>query len=207
MELLFARFDLITGQSSAYLQGAFSAQDKRNKVYESLESAIGKLQNSIISYSEIYGPESVGLTPQYYFLGEYFTNMSRELEGEEKEEKLIIVKQIYLKIADLWKSFFSNYNPQPDQNLSLLLAIGKYYIKKIENKIERTEFFGKNEKELNLKYKLIFAAIFKSTEEDGKGHNPYSDKIEKIKEELKENIIDQAFVEEMEMIIKEDYNE
>ena len=36
------------------------------------EKTIDKLNSSIIIYSEIYGPENVGLTPQYYYLAEYF---------------------------------------------------------------------------------------------------------------------------------------
>ena len=36
------------------------------------EQTIDKLNSSIIIYSEIYGPENVGLTPQYFYLAEYF---------------------------------------------------------------------------------------------------------------------------------------
>lgn len=64
-----------------------------------------KLCSSIITYAEIYGPESVGLTPHYYYLASYFlensyNNDSDYLGSEYK------AKNIFLKIADIWKKYF-----------------------------------------------------------------------------------------------------
>ena len=51
LDLLFGRFNM-----------------KIKKYSESID----KLTNSIVLYSEIYGPENVGLTPQYFYLAEYY---------------------------------------------------------------------------------------------------------------------------------------
>ena len=71
------------------------------------EQTIDKLTSSIITYSEIYGPENVGLTPHYYYLAEYF--LSTVFKDYNKEQnKKIIVKKIYSKIAELWRQYFAD---------------------------------------------------------------------------------------------------
>jgi hypothetical protein len=86
LDLLFARFHLVN-------------------INKNLEEAMNKLSNSIILYSEIYGPESVGLTPHYYYLASYF--IEKKLgDKETQESRDIIIKNIYQKIADVWRKFF-----------------------------------------------------------------------------------------------------
>ena len=105
LDLLFARFNLLTRSPDA----------------------IDKLTSSIITYSEIYGPESVGLTPQYYYLADYFLDMGMGDDKMEKKRKTV-VKNIYLKIADIWKQYFVGMvNPlfltNDDQDLILAICI------------------------------------------------------------------------------------
>lgn len=83
LDLLFARFNL--------------AIKKYNEASE-------KINNSIILYSEIYGPESVGLTPNYYYLASYFGERPNVDGYNDKRE--LIIKNIYLKIADIWRKYF-----------------------------------------------------------------------------------------------------
>jgi hypothetical protein len=88
LDLLFSRFHLIN----------------TNKKWD---ESIDKLSNSIILYSEIYGPESVGLTPHYFFLANYFIDRQDLPDSISKQEKKeVIVKNIYHKIAEIWKKFF-----------------------------------------------------------------------------------------------------
>lgn len=84
IELLFGRFKLLT---------------------KDYGESIKKITNSIILYAEIYGPESIGLTSNYYYLSKFF------IEGginpkETEEDRLYTVRNIYLKIADIWKKYF-----------------------------------------------------------------------------------------------------
>ncbi len=83
LDLLFARFNIDT---------------------ENLSEAISKLSNSIILYSEIFGPEEIGLTQNYYYLAKYFS--AKKDDEESEEERDIIIKNIFLKIADIWKKYF-----------------------------------------------------------------------------------------------------
>ena len=112
------------------------------------EQTVDKLTSSIITYSEIYGPESVGLTPQYFYLAEYFLVTIFKDQNKEQNKK-VIVKKIYLKIAELWRQYFSeNVNPlfMENNDDALLLAIGETYVKLINNKIA-TEFPRNSESE------------------------------------------------------------
>lgn len=84
LDLLFARFNL---------------------AIKKYEESIEKLTNSIILYSEIFGPESVGLTPHYYYLANYFAEKPFE-KDDTQEIREIIIRNIYLKIADIWKKQF-----------------------------------------------------------------------------------------------------
>ncbi len=84
LDLLFARFNIDT---------------------ENLTEAISKLSNSIILYSEIFGPEEIGLTQNYYYLAKYFS-AKKEDDEESEEERDIIIKNIFIKIADIWKKYF-----------------------------------------------------------------------------------------------------
>ena len=81
MDFLFARYNLLT------------------KKYD---EAIDKLTASIIAYSEIYGPESVGLTAHYFYLANYFS----EIIDKDAEERDVIIMNIYLKITEIWKKYF-----------------------------------------------------------------------------------------------------
>ncbi len=81
MDFLFARYNLMT------------------KKYD---EAIDKLTASIITYSEVYGPESVGLTAHYFYLANYFC----EILDKEAEERDVIITNIYLKICEIWKKYF-----------------------------------------------------------------------------------------------------
>ena len=81
MDFLFARYNLLT------------------KKYD---EAIDKLTASIITYSEINGPESVGLTPHYFYLANYFS----EIIDKDAEERDVIIINIYLKITEIWKKYF-----------------------------------------------------------------------------------------------------
>ncbi len=81
MDFLFARYNLLT------------------KKYD---EAIEKLTGSIITYSELYGPESVGLTAHYFYLANYFA----EILDKDADERDVIITNIYIKIADIWKKYF-----------------------------------------------------------------------------------------------------
>ena len=84
LDLLFARFNL---------------------AIKKFEESIEKLTNSIILYSEIFGPESVGLTPHYYYLANYFAEKPFEA-NDSQEQREIIIRNVYLKIADIWRKQF-----------------------------------------------------------------------------------------------------
>ena len=126
------------------------------------EQTIDKLTSSIITYSEIYGPENVGLTPQYFYLAEYF--LATVFKDQNKEaNKRTIVKKIYSKIAELWRQYFADVvNPLflYNDDAPLLLAIGETYVKLISNKIA-TEFPRNSESELDLKFRMIKVVILK----------------------------------------------
>jgi hypothetical protein len=66
------------------------------------DEAIDKLTGSIITYSEIYGPESIGLTPHFFYLSNYFSD-KMEKDSEERE---VIIKKLYLKVTEMWKKHF-----------------------------------------------------------------------------------------------------
>jgi hypothetical protein len=70
-----------------------------------LKEAMDKITNSILLYSEIYGPESVGLTPHYYYLATLFLEQGQKDQKDHKDSE-IIAKNIFLKIADIWKKYF-----------------------------------------------------------------------------------------------------
>jgi hypothetical protein len=84
LDLLFARFNL---------------------AIKKFDESIEKLTNSIILYSEIFGPESVGLTPHYYYLANYFAEKPFD-HNESQEQREIIIRNIYLKISDIWRKQF-----------------------------------------------------------------------------------------------------
>lgn len=173
LDLLFARFNLLTRSPDA----------------------IDKLTSSIITYSEIYGPESVGLTPQYYYLADYFLDMGMGDDKIEKKRKTV-VKNIYLKIADIWKQYFVGMvNPLflTNDDQDLILAIGETYVKLISNRIGST--FRDTEVELELKYKMIKVIILKRTNSD-----IYEKALENVLEfqkNIEDKILDKEFIEEM----------
>ena len=170
------------------------------------EQTVDKLTSSIITYSEIYGPESVGLTPQYFYLAEYFLVTIFKDQNKEQNKK-VIVKKIYLKIAELWRQYFSeNVNPLFMENSddALLLAIGETYVKLINNKIA-TEFPRNSESELDLKFKMIKVVILKKTKSDlyQQALNNVLDQQKKVEDQ----ILDKEFFDDMNEFMKNDEEE
>lgn len=173
LDLLFARFNLLT-----------RAPD-----------AIDKLNSSIITYSEIYGPESVGLTPQYFYLAEYFSDTTNEDDKSEKKKK-IIIKNIYLKIADIWRQYFIGMkNPLflENNDEKLIYAIGETYVKSIISRI--ANIFRETEQELELKFKIIKVIILKRTNSE-----IYEKALEnalEIQNNLEDRIVDKEFMSDL----------
>jgi len=170
------------------------------------EQTIDKLNSSIIIYSEIYGPENVGLTPQYFYLAEYF--LATVFKDQNKEmNKKIIVKKIYSKIAELWRQYFADaVNPLflYNDDTPLLLAIGETYVKLISNKIA-TEFPRNSESELDLKFKMIKVVILKKTKSDlyQQALNNVLDQQKKVESQ----ILDKEYFEDMNLFMKNDEEE
>ena len=170
------------------------------------EQTIDKLNSSIIIYSEIYGPENVGLTPQYYYLAEYF--LATVFKDQNKElNKKIIVKKIYSKIAELWRQYFADViNPLflYNDDTPLLLAIGETYVKLISNKIA-TEFPRNSESELDLKFRMIKVVILKKTKADlyQQALNSALDQQKKVESQ----ILDKEFFDDMNLFMKNDEEE
>ncbi len=172
--MLFARFNILTRAPN---------------------EAIEKLTSSIITYSEIYGPESVGLTPQYYYLADYFLDIGLGDEKKEKKRK-VVVKNIYLKIADMWKQYFLGAeNPLflSNDDQDLILAIGETYVKLITNRIGST--FRESESELELKFKMIKVVILKRTNSDI--YEKALENVIEFKKKIEDKIIDKEYIEEM----------
>lgn len=93
LDLLFARYNLL------------------NRHYQ---EACEKLTSSIIQYSELYGPESIGLTINYYYLATYFDEIL------DLDSKFDTIKGIILRIAEIWKKYFLGEKfEQFDRNLNL----------------------------------------------------------------------------------------
>ena len=167
------------------------------------EQTIDKLNSSIIIYSEIYGPENVGLTPQYFYLAEYFLVTVFKDPNKEMNKK-IIVKKIYSKIAELWRQYFADVvNPLflYNDDTPLLLAIGETYVKLISNKIA-TEFPRNSESELDLKFKMIKVVILKKTKSD-----LYQQALNNVldqKKKVESQILDKEYFEDMNEFMKND---
>ena len=167
------------------------------------EQTIDKLTSSIIIYSEIYGPENVGLTPQYFYLAEYF--LATVFKDQNKEmNKKIIVKKIYSKIAELWRQYFADVvNPLflYNDDTPLLLAIGETYVKLISNKIA-TEFPRNSESELDLKFRMIKVVILKKIKSDlyQQALNNVLDQQKKVESQ----ILDKEFFEDMSVFMRND---
>jgi hypothetical protein len=172
LDLLFARFNL-----------EIKKHDEAND----------KLTNSIVLYAEIYGPESVGLTPHYYYLANYFTEKPFD-KDERHEKREIIIRNVYLKIADIWKKYFLGEKYElfewEDVDHNLNLVVGEYYVRKVISRI-RANFT--NDKELELKFKMIRVLILKEL-----GSELYKETLNSVIK-LKEayNIGDRSFVEEL----------
>ena len=173
------------------------------------EQTIDKLTSSIITYSEIYGPESVGLTPQYFYLAEYFLVTIFKDQNKEQSKKAI-VKKIYSKIAELWRQYFAGkVNPLFKENADeeLLLAIGETYVKYVKlinNKIA-TEFPRNSESELDLKFKMIKVVILKKNKSDlyQQALNNVLDQQKKVESQ----ILDKEFFDDMNEFMKNDEEE
>lgn len=165
------------------LFGRYNLQVKNYK------QAMDKITNSILLYAEIYGPESVGLTPHYYYLATLFLDRNHNDQKEFKDSE-IIAKNIFLKIADMWKKYFCGEKHMLfEQNVddSLNLAIGEYYIIKITHKL--IYYFKNEEKELDLKFKYLKVIIAREREKDfaedfKKAENLYKELIKKEGEEI-----------------------
>ena len=173
LDLLFGRFNLLSRAPC--------------------EKTMEKLNSSIITYSEIYGPENVGLTPAYYYLADYFLDYS---DPEEKIKK-IIVKKIYSKIADNWRLYFNGHvNPLflYNDDKELLYAIGETYVKMINNRISNV-FPRNSEMELDLKFRMIKVVIFKLTANDF--YQQTLNSAKEFKEKIEDKIIDREFIDDM----------
>ena len=170
------------------------------------EQTIDKLTSSIITYSEIYGPENVGLTPQYFYLAEYF--LATVFKDQNKEaNKRTIVKKIYSKIAELWRQYFADIiNPLflYNDDAPLLLAIGETYVKLISNKIA-TEFPRNSESELDLKFRMIKVVILKRTKSD-LYQQAYNNVLD-IQKKVESQILDKEYFDDMNEFMKNDEEE
>ena len=166
------------------------------------EEAINKLTSSIISYSELYGPENVGLTQQYYYLADYMLDYI-EPKGEQEERlKKITVKRIYSKIADMWRMYFNGtINPLflYNEDDITLLAIGETFVKMISNRIANV-FPRNSECELDLKFKMIKAMIFKKTGSDY--YNQARTNALEYLNKIENNIKDKEFMSDMTNLMK-----
>jgi len=170
------------------------------------EQTIDKLTSSIITYSEIYGPENVGLTPQYFYLAEYF--LATIFKDQNKElNKRTIVKKIYSKIAELWRQYFADVvNPLflYNDDAPLLLAIGETYVKLITNKIA-TEFPRNSETELDLKFRMIKVVILKRNKSD-LYQQAYNNVID-LQKKIESQILDKEYFDDMNEFMKNDEEE
>ena len=167
LDLLFARFNILTRAPN---------------------EAIEKLTSSIITYSEIYGPESVGLTPQYYYLADYFLDIGLGDEKKEKKRKVVV--------KNIWKQYFLGAeNPLflSNDDQDLILAIGETYVKLITNRIGST--FRESESELELKFKMIKVVILKRTNSDI--YEKALENVIEFKKKIEDKIIDKEYIEEM----------
>ncbi len=118
--------------------------------------------------------------------------------GDDKKEKRrkIIVKNIYLKIADMWKMYFLGMvNPLflSNDDQDLILAIGETYVKLIANRIGST--FRDSETELELKFKMIKVIILKRTNSDI--YEKALENVLDLKKKIEDKIIDKEYIEEM----------
>ena len=170
------------------------------------EQTIDKLTSSIITYSEIYGPENVGLTPQYFYLAEYF--LATVFKDQNKEaNKRTIVKKIYSKIAELWRQYFADIvNPLflYNEDAPLLLAIGETYVKLISNKIA-TEFPRNSESELDLKFRMIKVVILKRTKSDL--YQQAFNNVIDLQKKVESQILDKEYFDDMNEFMKNDEEE
>jgi len=170
------------------------------------EQTIDKLTSSIITYSEIYGPENVGLTPQYFYLAEYF--LATVFKDQNKElNKRTIVKKIYSKIAELWRQYFADIvNPLflYNDDAPLLLAIGETYVKLITNKIA-TEFPRNSESELDLKFRMIKVVILKRNKSDL--YQQAFNNVLDLQKKIESQILDKEYFDDMNEFMKNDEEE
>jgi hypothetical protein len=170
------------------------------------EQTIDKLTSSIITYSEIYGPENVGLTPQYFYLAEYF--LATVFKDQNKEaNKRTIVKKIYSKIAELWRQYFADIvNPLflYNEDAPLLLAIGETYVKLISNKIA-TEFPRNSESELDLKFRMIKVVILKRTKSDL--YQQAFNNVIDLQKKVESQILDKEYFDDMNEFMKNEEEE
>ena len=170
------------------------------------EQTIDKLTSSIITYSEIYGPENVGLTPQYFYLAEYF--LATVFKDQNKEaNKRTIVKKIYSKIAELWRQYFADVvNPLflYNDDAPLLLAIGETYVKLISNKIA-TEFPRNSESELDLKFRMIKVVILKRTKSDL--YQQALNNVLDLQKKVESQILDKEYFDDMNEFMKNEEEE
>jgi len=170
------------------------------------EQTIDKLTTSIITYSEIYGPENVGLTPQYFYLAEYFLVTPFKDQNKELNKKTI-VKKIYTKIAELWRLYFADIvNPLflYNDDAPLLLAIGETYVKLITNKIA-TEFPRNSETELDLKYRMIKVVILKRIKSD-LYQQAYNNVLD-IQKKNESQLLDKEYFDDMNEFMKNEEEE
>ena len=128
-------------------------------------------------------------------------------DQNKEQNKKIIVKKIYSKIAELWRQYFAGkVNPLFKENADeeLLLAIGETYVKLINNKIA-TEFPRNSESELDLKFKMIKVVILKKNKSDlyQQALNNVLDQQKKVESQ----ILDKEFFDDMNEFMKNDEEE
>ena len=118
------------------------------------------------------------------------------LRGNEMKKRKVVVKNIYLKIADMWKQYFLGAeNPLflSNDDQDLILAIGETYVKLITNRIGST--FRESESELELKFKMIKVVILKRTNSDI--YEKALENVIEFKKKIEDKIIDKEYIEEM----------
>jgi len=158
-----------------------------NLAIKTYENAIDKLTNSIILASRIYSPESPELTAYYYYLARYFIMLS---------EKEIIIRNIFLKIAEIWKNYFINNRNIIDMDCSgeMLFIVGEFYVKKIGT-IIRQNF--NRDTELDFKFKILRVLIMKAMKNDIYKEN--LSQAMKLKDSP--NISDKNFIQDLNELI------
>jgi hypothetical protein len=165
-----------------------------NLVIKKFDEACDKLTNSIISYGELYGPESIGLTINYYNLAIYFD------EAFPEKDRTDVIRGIIIRIAEIWKKHFlgesfEGFNGKIVYNIEqsdkeLLLLEGEYYVRKILSMIRKRL---NDDKDLVLKFKIIRFLILK--EMNSTVYKEVLSQVIKLRDSC--NVVDKAFLDDL----------